>query len=251
MVSEGATVLLVAENGTRYIVKAMRGMIEVRGLGVADGDAICDSSIGDIVTIAGRPFRMIKPSIRDMLAAIERRAQIISPKDGFIIPMYLDIGCGSRVAEAGAGSGAMTLVLLKAVAPDGRVYTYETREDHAAVARRNVSRSGLSGCWDIKIGDICDGISEEELDAAVLDIPEPWMALDVVFGSLRPGGHVGCYVPNANQLERTVKALREKSFTDVTCFETLQREMTVHERGVRPSSEMIGHTAYLAFGRKL
>ncbi len=251
MITEGATVLLVADNGSRHLVRAGRGMIDVRGLGVANGDAICDSEFGGVVSIAGRPFRIVKPSIRDMLGAIERRAQIISPKDAFLIPMYLDIGCGSRVAEAGAGSGAMTLVLLKAVAPSGRVHTYENREDHAAVARRNVSRSGLADCWDLKMGDVCKGIAEVGLDAAVLDIPEPWEALDAVFEALRTGGHVCCYVPNANQLERTVKALRERGFADVLCFETLQREMTVHDRGVRPSSDMIGHTAYLAFGRKL
>lgn len=251
MIDEGTTVLLVAESGGRHILRARRGMIEVGGLGVVDGNAVCDGTFGDAVAIAGRRFKVVRPSIRDVLASIDRKAQIISPKDSFPIPMYLDVGCGSRVIEAGAGSGAMTLVLLKAVAPDGRVYTYETREDHASVARKNVSRSGLSSCWQLTIGDVCSDVKEEDVDAAVLDIPEPWDALESVYGALRPGGHVCCYIPNMNQLEATANALRDLGFADLLCLEILQREMNVHKRGVRPSSEMMGHTGYLAFGRKL
>jgi tRNA (adenine57-N1/adenine58-N1)-methyltransferase len=251
MIDEGTTILLVAESGGRHLLQTRRGMIDVKGLGVVDGSAVCDRMFGDSVAIAGRRFKIVRPSISDLLASIDRKAQIISPKDSFPMPMYLDIGCGSRVIEAGAGSGAMTLVLLKAVAPNGMVYTYETREDHASVARRNVARSGLSSCWHLAIGDVCSDVRETDVDAAVLDIPEPWDALATIFGALRPGGHACCYVPNVNQLERTANAMRELGFADLLCLEILQREMNVHKRGVRPSSEMMGHTGYLTFGRKL
>lgn len=251
MIEEGLSVLLAGESDERYVVKARRDMIDVRGLGVVDGSALCDASFGGEIAVAGRRFVLLKPSVLDLLSSLNRRAQIVAPKDSFPIPMYLDISCGSRVIEAGAGSGAMTLVLLKAVAPDGIVYTYENREDHASIARKNVARSDISACWQLKIGDVCTDVDEVDVDAAMLDIPEPWNALASIHRALRPGGHVCCYIPNTNQLESTANALRDLGFFDILCIEILQREMNVHRRGVRPSSEMMGHTGYLAFGRKL
>ena len=251
MIDDDASVLLVGESGERHVLRARHDMMDVKGLGVIDGNAICDSSFGESITVAGRRFKLARPSIRDLLRSMDRGVQIIAPKDSFPIPMYLDIGCGSRVIEAGAGSGAMTLVLLRAVAPDGKVYTYETREDHAIVAKKNISRSGLSKCWRLTIGDVCTDVEEVDVDAAMLDIPEPWEALDAIRRALRPGGHVCCYIPNTNQLESTANAMEGLDFADILCLEILQREMNVHRRGVRPSSEMMGHTGYLAFGRKL
>jgi tRNA (adenine57-N1/adenine58-N1)-methyltransferase len=251
LIPEGTRVMLIDERGTRHFVVAERKMIEVRGLGAIDGSALCESSIGGSITVAGRLFDVIRPSTKDILASMERRAQTVSPKDSFQIPMHMDLGCGSRVAEAGAGSGALTIVLLKAVAPEGAVYTYEVRDDHAKVAERNVRRSENAGCWHLRMGDVCEGIQERDLDGVVLDIPNPWDALEAASSALRPGGHVCCYVPNANQLETAVKGMRTIGLRDVFAFETLQREMTVHERGVRPSSDMMGHTGYLAFARKI
>jgi tRNA (adenine57-N1/adenine58-N1)-methyltransferase len=187
----------------------------------------------------------------DIIGTIERKAQVISPKDGFTMPHYLDISCGSRVIEGGVGSGALTIVLLKSVAPAGRVYSYDLRDDHASVARRNIARAGLEDCWDLKIGDISTASLEEDVDAAVLDMPDPWNAVGNIIRALRHGGHLCCYVPNANQLETAVRAMRDTGFRELFLVENLQREMVVHNGGVRPSSEMAGHTGYLAFGRKL
>lgn len=242
--------MLIDEKNARYFLVAVRGMIEVRGLGAVDGEAICGTAFGKTIVIAGHEFELAEPSVMDLIASVERRAQIISPKDSFQIPLNMDLGCGSRVVEAGAGSGALTLVLLKAVAPQGMVCTYEKREDHARIAEKNVKRSQHSACWKLRIGDICDGIEESDLDGVVLDIPNPWDAAPIAVPSLRAGGHLCCYVPNANQLETTVKAMRRLGLRNIRAFETLQREMTVHERGIRPSSEMMGHTGYLAFGRR-
>jgi tRNA (adenine57-N1/adenine58-N1)-methyltransferase len=182
---------------------------------------------------------------------IERRAQVIIPKDSFVIPLHLDLGCGSKVIEGGLGSGALTLVLLKAVAPEGKVYSYETREDFALLAKRNISLSDDVPCWELRLADICTAKLESGVDAVMLDIPNPWDAVDNAVSALRPGGHLGCYVPNANQLESAVKKMRAAGLSEVVAFETIQREMVVHEGGVRPSFDMLGHTGYLAFGRKL
>lgn len=251
MIDEGARVLLVDENGRKFTVKLERRMIDVRGLGVLDGSALCEASYGQELRIGGKALRVLRPSVKDILSIMERRAQIIIPKDSFAIPLHLDLGCGSRVIEGGVGSGGLTVVLLKAVGPHGKVYSYDNRNDLADIARKNVEMSGLGAAWDLKIQDVCTADLEKDVDAVVLDIPNPWDAIDNVTRSVRAGGHIGCYVPNANQLEAVVKKMRELGLGEVTAFETLQREMVVHEGGVRPSFDMLGHTGYLAFGRRL
>lgn len=251
MIAEGTRLMLVDEEGRKFPVVAKRGMLEVRRLGVIDGDRLCSSSFGDRMEVGGRRFTVLRPSVRDLLSIIERKAQIISPKDSFLIPLHLDLSSGSRVVEGGVGSGALTLVLLKAVAPEGRVTSYELREDHADVARRNVEMSGLGSCWELRIGDVCTAELPEGVDAVALDMPNPWDALKNAVRSLRPGGHICCYVPNANQLDQSVRAMRDAGLGEVYSFETIQREMVVHEGGVRPSFETLGHTGYLVFGRKL
>ncbi len=251
MIPEGSRVLLMDENDGKFVLVAERKMVEVRRLGVVDGSAICDASYGDSISIGGRKLLIVRPSMMDIIGTIERKAQVISPKDGFAMPHYLDISCGSRVIEGGVGSGALTIVLLKSVAPHGRVYSYDIREDHASVAKRNIARAGLDACWEFRMGDVCTVQLEQDVDAVVLDMPDPWNAVGNVVQALRHGGHLCCYVPNANQLETAVKAMRDAGFRELFLIENLQREMVVHDGGVRPSSEMAGHTGYLAFGRKL
>lgn len=216
-----------------------------------NGQALCESSVGDSLRVGGRDFLILKPSIKDLLGILERRAQLIIPKDSFVIPLHLDIACGSKVIEGGVGSGALTLVLLKAVGPSGRVYSYENRQDYADIARRNIALTENEATWELKIGDVCTAKLERGVDAAVLDIPNPWDAMENLFASVRIGGHVCCYVPNVNQLEAAVKKMRDVGFAEIVSFETLQREMVVHEGGVRPSFDMLGHTGYLAFGRRM
>lgn len=242
---------MVDDLGRKTIVRAVPEMTEVRGLGVVDGAKICGSDYGQRLTIGTRSYLILKPSIRDLLEALERRAQIMIPKDSFLIPMYLDISAGSRVLEGGVGSGALTLVLLKAVSPTGLVCSYELREDHAGVARRNVEMAGLGACWDLRVDDVCAARLEPGFDAAVLDMPNPWDALANVAAAVKVGGYICGYVPNANQLETLVNEMRGQGLDDVFAFETIQREMVVHKGGVRPSFDMLGHTGYLAFARRL
>jgi len=243
--------LLVDQSGKKFVVKVACRMVEVGGLGVVNGNALCESSFGDTMVIGGRQFTILKPSVKDLLGIIERRAQVIIPKDGFMIPFYLDIGHGSKVIEGGVGSGALTVVLLKAVGPTGKVYSYETRKDFADIARRNVALSDNEAAWELKIDDICTAKLETGVDAAVLDIPNPWDAIENIVNAIGIGGHICCYVPNANQLEQAVRKMRDIGLAETIAFETLQREMVVHEGGVRPSFDMLGHTGYLAFGRKM
>jgi tRNA (adenine57-N1/adenine58-N1)-methyltransferase len=251
MLSPGTKVILLTQEGRKFIAKVSSGMIDIPGLGVIDGDGLSDSSYGDHIKIGAQELIVLKPSVKDLLSMVERKAQIMIPKDSFLIPMHLDISCGSRVVEGGVGSGALTLVLLKAVAPSGKIISYELRKDHADLAKRNVAMTDLEKCWELRIGDICSVKLEKDLDAAVLDIPNPWDAIENVERALKVGGHICCYIPNANQLADAVKKMRETGFSEVVSIETIQREMVVHEGGVRPSFDSLGHTGYLAFGRKM
>jgi tRNA (adenine57-N1/adenine58-N1)-methyltransferase len=251
MISPGTKVLLLTQEGRKFIARIDKGMIDVPGLGVIDGDLLSASSYGDRIKIGVQELIVLKPSVKDLLSMVERKAQIMIPKDSFIIPMHLDISSGSRVVEGGVGSGALTLVLLKAVAPSGKVISYELRKDHADLAKRNVAMTDLEKCWELKIGDICSAKLEENIDAAVLDIPNPWDAIENIERALKVGGFICCYIPNANQLADAVKKMREVGFFEIVSIETIQREMVVHEGGVRPSFDSLGHTGYLAFGRKM
>jgi len=251
MIEEGTRILLIDSEGKRFIATASRRMLEVSRLGVVDGSAICDSSYGDELKIGGREFTLLKPSLKDLLGIIERRAQIMIPKDSFPIPLHLDLGAGCTVIEGGVGSGALALVLLKTISPAGRVFSFDNRLEHADIARRNVSMSNYASCWELKIADICTADLPKAVDAAVLDIPNPWDAVANVASALKIGGHMCCYVPNANQLEKAVRKMRDEGLTEISSFETIQREMVVHDGGVRPSFDTLGHTGYLAFARKL
>lgn len=243
--------MLVDADGRKHFLLAKNGMIAVEGLGVIDGNAISRASFGDTLRIGSKEFLICRPSLKDHISSMERRAQVITPKDSFSIPMYLDIGCGDRVVEGGVGSGAMTLVLLRAVGASGTVHSYEIRKDFAEIAQRNVALTDNAGAWRLHIADVCNAELEKNVDAGFLDIPNPWDALCNLTNAVRIGGVVGCYVPNVNQLETTVRKMRELGLQEVVAFETLQREMIVHEGGVRPSFDMLGHTGYLAFGRRL
>jgi len=251
MITEGTSVLLVDDAGKKYVVRAAMRMLEIGGLGVIDGSALCGLSYGDEMTVGQRRFVLLRPSVRDLLGIIERRAQIMIPKDSFLVPMYLDICSGSKVIEGGVGSGALTIVLLKAVAPSGKVISYDNRRDHSDFARRNVALTDLDKCWELKLEDVCTAELAKDVDAAVVDIPNPWDAVENIKKALRVGGHICCYVPNANQLENLVRKMRSAGFAEVYSFETIQREMIIHDGGVRPSFDMLGHTGYLTFGRKM
>jgi tRNA (adenine57-N1/adenine58-N1)-methyltransferase len=251
MIPEGSGLILVDGAGRKFFLRVARQMIEVKGLGVIDGRGLCDGSIGDTVRIGDSRLIVLRPSLRDLVALVERRTQVMLPKDSFQVPLLLDIGAGSNVLEAGAGSGALSLVLLHAVAPSGRVVSYELREDHAAAARRNVAMSDHADLWEIRVGDLCSSDVGGPFDAAVLDLPNPWDVLETVFKALRPGAHLLCYVPNVNQLEAAVRKMRDLGMGEVVAFETIQREMVVHEGGVRPSFDSIGHTGYIALARRI
>ena len=249
MWGEGRLIFLLDDKGKKYWMRLEKGMIKVPSLGVIDGSKLLEAGDGGIVNLAGRDFVLLSPGVSDLMEAVERGAQIITPKDAATIVFELDLKDGDVVVEAGLGSGALTTALLHSVAPHGKVISVELRDDFGDKGKRNVSRTGHQGLWSLQIGDIRKVDVKEQADAVILDMPDPWEAVENVSRFLRRGGHLCVYVPNTNQLELVVKKMRASGFVEVKALENIQRAMEVHEMGVRPSYEMLGHTGYLAFGR--
>ena len=209
---------------------------------------------GSVVTAAsGTQYLALRPLLSDFVLSMPRGAQVIYPKDAAQIVAMGDVFPGARVLEAGAGSGALTCSLLRAVGEGGAVYSYERREDFADIARLNVERffGAPHPAWSLTVGDVADA-SGIEVDRVILDMLSPWEVLPTVAPMLVPGGVLIAYVATTTQLSATVEALREHgSFTEPRSWETLVRDWHVDGLAVRPDHRMVAHTAFLISSRRL
>lgn len=217
-------------------------------------DDVIGQPEGSVVKSAnGDPFLVLRPLLIDYVLSMPRGAQVIYPKDAAQIVHEGDMFPGARVLEAGAGSGALTCSLLRAVGPQGQVISYEVRDDHAVHAIRNVETffGERPANWDLRIADLND-YEGPEVDRVVLDMLAPWEVLGAVSGALVAGGVLIVYVATVTQLSRTVEALREQQcWTEPRSWESLQRGWDVVGLAVRPQHNMRGHTAFLISARKL
>lgn len=209
---------------------------------------------GIVVTAgSGTQYLALRPLLSDFVLSMPRGAQVIYPKDAAQIVAMGDVFPGARVLEAGAGSGALTCSLLRAVGEGGAVHSYERREDFADIARQNVERffGAPHPAWSLTVGDVADA-SGLEVDRVVLDMLSPWEVLPTVAPMLVPGGVLIAYVATTTQLSATVEALREHgSFTEPRSWETLVRDWHVDGLAVRPDHRMVAHTAFLISTRRL
>jgi tRNA (adenine57-N1/adenine58-N1)-methyltransferase len=164
--------------------------------------------------------------------------------------MYSGIGSGSRVVEAGTGTGALTSAIAHFVKPNGLVYSYEMREEFQKNAEKNLERAGLLKFVDLKKGDITKGIKEKDLDAVILDMATPWLVVPFAYIALRGSGVFVSFSPTIDQVVKVVEALNDNGFTSIETVEILVRFMQVARGKTRPQTVMTGHTGYLTFGRK-
>lgn len=249
---EGETAVLLRRTEPPRLVRLARGPHPVGEEGVLDLTDQIGRAVGGAVDWSGTTYLLVRPSLSDLLGTVRRGAQIVTPKDAFPLLYRAGVSPGGQVAEAGSGSGSLTIALAYAVGPEGHVTSYDRRPDFLAAARTNVARAGLADRVSFRERDVAtDGIDLTGLSSVVLDLPEPWSVLPSARTALAPGGFAATYTPTYNQLERTVRAFRELGFAAVTAGEMIERGLHVGEGGTRPEFEMLGHTGFLASGRKV
>jgi tRNA (adenine57-N1/adenine58-N1)-methyltransferase len=204
-----------------------------------------------VFTHMGSPFVLLQPSLADLLVETRRNTQIMYPKDiGFIL-IFMDIGPGKHVLEAGTGSGSFTTALAYAVGPQGKVTSYEARQEFQQLARRNLDRLGLAERVEFKLRDVAEGFDETNVDAVFLDLPNPQDYIFQAKQALKPGGHLGSILPTTNQVSTLLIALRRGNFAFIEVCEVLLRYYKPVPERLRPTDRMVAHTGYLVFARSV
>jgi tRNA (adenine57-N1/adenine58-N1)-methyltransferase len=253
----GERVQLTDAKGRHYTMVLAEGAEFHTHRGSIAHDAVIGLEQGSVVKSGnGAHFLVLRPLLVDYVMSMPRGPQVIYPKDAAQNVHEGDIFPGARVLEAGAGSGALTCSLLRAVGPDGRVVSYEQRADHAEHARRSVANFVGAECpdnWQLIVGDVAGSdLPDGSFDRAVLDMLAPWDVLGAAARLLIAGGVLMIYVATVTQLSRAVEALRaQQCWTEPRAWETLQRGWNVVGLAVRPQHSMRGHTAFLIFTRRL
>lgn len=247
--------LLLDRKGRRYLVTLAEGAdFHFHGGRVAHDDLLGRAEGSRVRSATGSWLLAVRPTAADWTVKSPRGAQVVYPKDQAMIVSLADLAPGLEVVEAGAGSGALTCALLRAVGPTGRVVSFEVRDDHADVAERNVARrfGAPPPNWELRRQDVVDGLAGESGDRLILDLLEPWAVVKPAAQMLRPGGLLACYTPSITQ----VMQLRQMLDADArwglaATSETLQRGWHVDGLAVRPDHRMVAHTAFLTVARRL
>ena len=251
----GDRVQLTDPKGRLHTVTLAAGKQFHTHRGAIEHDALIGAPEGSVVSsTAGTAYLALRPLLADYVLSMPRGAAVIYPKDSAQIVALGDIHPGAVVLEAGAGSGALTCSLLRAVGPTGRVISWENRAEHAAVARTNVDTffGSAPPNWSLRAGDVLEHEPAEGVDRVILDMLSPWEVLDVVGAALRPGGVLIGYVASTTQMSRLVEAIRAGGgYTEPSAWESLVRGWHVVGLAVRPEHRMIGHTAFLVSARRL
>jgi tRNA (adenine57-N1/adenine58-N1)-methyltransferase len=250
----GERVLFVDQRHRTYLVKLQAsGTFHTHG-GMLGHDEVIGRPEGiRLETSGGMVLTAFRPRLADFMLKMPRGAQVVYPKDVGPILVQADVFPGARVLEAGTGSGALTIALCRAVAVEGRVVSYEIRPDHRERAVQNVEAffGKIPDRLELRSGDLADVAgTSDRFDRAVLDLPEPWVALAPLGSVLEPGGVLCAYLPTTVQVQQLVLELEPRGFWHEETFETLHRSWHVTERSVRPDHRMVAHTGFLTIARR-
>ncbi|HIQ00179.1 TPA: tRNA (adenine-N1)-methyltransferase [Candidatus Bipolaricaulota bacterium] len=239
---KGRTFLITLEEGGEF--HSHRGVIRHDDIaGRPEGTPILSGT--------GHRFIAFRPRVPERMMKVRRRTQIVYPKDAGWLILALDLFPGARVIEMGTGSGAFTIVLAQLVGREGRVYTFDRRQDFLENALANLERYGLRERVEAQLLEAGQPFPEDDVDAIFLDLPDPWLAVPAAYAALAPGRPIALIVPTAEQLKTTFAALQEVGFSALEAVELLERKVLVRAReGVRPFERMVGFTGYLVSARK-
>jgi tRNA (adenine57-N1/adenine58-N1)-methyltransferase len=248
----GDRVLLFDSKGRKYLLTLTAGGEFHTHAGPIAHDQLIGHSEGTVVrSRRGARYTGVRPTLAEVVLKMPRGAQVIYPKDLGPILMLADVFPGARILEAGVGSGALSMTLLRAGA---HVVGYELREDFANRARANVVGflgEAVLDRYRIESRDAYDGLDETGLDRVVLDLPEPWRLVKEAETALRPGGILVCYLPTITQVAQLREAIDQSAFGMAETLEVLQRSWHVEGQSVRPDHRMVAHTGFLTAARLL
>ncbi|OGF58361.1 MAG: tRNA (adenine-N1)-methyltransferase [Candidatus Fischerbacteria bacterium RBG_13_37_8] len=254
MFSECDLVLIIDEKGRKYIFRLKKGGKFSSHLGTIEHNDLIGKEEGSMAkSQLGSEFLIFKPLYKDYIVKMPRGAQVIYPKDVATILLWADIFPGARVVEAGTGSGALTIALLRAIGTTGMLFSYEIREDFYKKAMKNIEEfMSLPNNLILKNKDIYEGIDEDIVDRVVLDLPEPWHVIPLLENSLKNGGIFLALLPTTIQVMNLVDSLEaSRRFYPIEVFETMLRYWNVRGQSVRPEHFMVGHTAFIVIARKV
>ncbi|GAA1793873.1 tRNA (adenine-N1)-methyltransferase [Luedemannella flava] len=250
----GDRVQLTDPKGRMHTIVLEPGKVFHTHRGALAHDDVIGLPDGSVVTsTGGTAYLALRPLLSDYVLSMPRGAQVIYPKDAAQIVAMGDVFPGAKVLEAGAGSGALSCSLLRAVGDEGQLHSWEVRPDFAEIARKNVEAffGGPPKAWQLSVGDVSE-CAETGFDRIILDMLAPWECLDLVDRALVPGGVFIAYVATTPQLSEVVEALRERGgYTEPRAWESLVRDWHADGLAVRPDHRMIAHTAFLISARKL
>lgn len=247
----GDNILLMDKDDKSYLVKIREREFHTDKGVINLGDLIGKKPGDEIETHIGKKFTVLEPSMADYFRKIKRAPQIMLPKDSAQIIAHTGIGPGGKVVDAGTGSGALAIFLGNIIRPDGKVYTYEVRDDFIKIARENVEKAGLQENIILKKQNIYNGINEGDIDLITLDIPCPEKVIPYAEKSLKPGGYLTIFTPCIEHLQRIYTEFPNYDLQNYETIECLVREIQVSERCTRPNTRMIAHTGYLTFARRI
>ncbi|MDG6920026.1 MAG: tRNA (adenine-N1)-methyltransferase [Nitrososphaerota archaeon] len=247
---EDSYILVYRDRRRRWLVRPKDTPKLHTHLGILDVASLVGKGFGvRVATTMGDELTILRPTIEDMVMKLARRTQVIYPKDLGLMAVKLGVHSGSRVIETGTGSGATTALMAYLVQPGGTVCTYDINPEFQAVARKNIERLGLSSYVTFKAGDSRLGFEERGFDAGILDVGDPWEVVHSMKEALKPSAPMAAVTPTTNQAERLVAKMKEEGFVAIETVEILLRHLEARVGMTRPSNIMVGHTAYLTFGR--
>ncbi len=250
-IAEGDNIILVLEPRRTYMVKVEAGKTFHTHKGYVKLDELIGKPFGaTLQSSLGAQFTALKPALTDFIMKSSRQTQITYPKDAALIVMFSGIGPGSRVVESGTGTGALTTVLAHYVRPNGKIYTYELRQEFQKNAEKNLKRANLLDYVELKSGDVTVGIEERDVDAVILDLAVPWLVIPHAYAALKPSGMLVSFSPTIDQVVKATEALKENGFLLVETVECLMRAMQVERGKTRPQTLMTGHSGYITYARK-
>ncbi len=251
----GEWVGITDAKGNRKSIQLTPGRIHHTTKGALSHDQIIGCEEGSVVsTVGGLHYTVFRPLLNEYMVTMPRGAAVIYPKDTAQILMRADIFPGARVLEAGVGSGALSLGILRAIGAEGILYSYERREEFATIAQANVAQwmKGQPSNWHLRLGDLVESCTDDPVDRVILDMLAPWECIDRVAEVLVPGGLICCYVATTTQMGRVTDQLRAHgSFTEPWLSETTIREWHAEGLAIRPAHGASSHTGFLVIARRM